>query len=337
MGALVRLLACVAILAVAGCGLLPDVVDETANLNAERIYKLAHDAMIEGNYTRAIKLFETLEARFPYGRYAQQAILELAFANYRAGETAAAIAACDRFIRTFPNHPNVDYAYYLKGLVTSARTRDCSATCTSSTSPSASPRGCASRSPRSRSSSPSFRTASTAQDATDRMRYLTNALAKYEVNVARYYYNRGAYVAATNRAQAAIVDYPQTPANEEALDVLAQELRQARTAAARATTRSAILRADLSGQHLPRRRRRNPGGSSGSTRRGESRRAGVADVGIARAAVLAGCLRSWSPRALTPRAIRSARYSLPCAKNASTSFNSRVRRIGGRLCQIRLP
>ena len=73
--------------------------------------------MVEGNYTRAVKLFETLEARFPYGRYAQQAILELAYSNYRAGETATAVAACDRFIRTYPNHPNVDYAYYLKGLV----------------------------------------------------------------------------------------------------------------------------------------------------------------------------------------------------------------------------
>src|SRR5512137_43400 len=106
-----------AILAIAGCGLLPAVVDETTNMTVEQLYKQAHDAMIEGNYNRAIKLFETLEARFPYGRFAQQAILELAYANYRTGETAAAVAAADRFIRTFPNNPNVDYAYYLKGLV----------------------------------------------------------------------------------------------------------------------------------------------------------------------------------------------------------------------------
>ena len=66
---------------------------------------------------RAIKLFDTLEGRFPYGRLAQQAILEGAYANYRQGEATTAIAACDRFIRTYPNHPNVDYAYYLKGLV----------------------------------------------------------------------------------------------------------------------------------------------------------------------------------------------------------------------------
>ena len=95
----------------AGCGLLPDVKDETAGWSAEQLYRNAHNAMLDGNYTRAIKLFDTLEARFPYGKYAQQAILEGAFSNWRSGEQAAATAACDRFIRTYPNNPNVDYAY----------------------------------------------------------------------------------------------------------------------------------------------------------------------------------------------------------------------------------
>ena len=87
-------------LLVGGCNLLPEVREETANWSAERLYSTAHDTMLEGNYTRAIKLFETLESRYPYGRYAQQAILEGAFANWRANEQAAATAACDRFIRT---------------------------------------------------------------------------------------------------------------------------------------------------------------------------------------------------------------------------------------------
>src|ERR1041384_3762463 len=102
-------------LAVTGCGLLPDVKDETAGWSAEKLYGAAHDAMLEGNYTRAVKLFETLESRHPYRRYAQEALLEGAFSNWRANEQAAATAACDRFIRTYPNHPNVDYAYFLKG------------------------------------------------------------------------------------------------------------------------------------------------------------------------------------------------------------------------------
>jgi outer membrane protein assembly factor BamD len=209
-------------LALAGCGLLPEVQDKTAGYTADQLYNIAHGALAEGNYTQAIKMFEALESRFPYGRYAQQAILESAYANYRAGETAAAVAQADRFIRTFPNHPNVDYAYYLKGLVYFREDQgligyvyelDLSE-----------------REPKSmRESYAAFRELITkfpdsryAPDSADRMRYLTNSLALYEVKVARYYFNRGAYVAAVNRAQAAITTYPRTPANEEALEVLVQ-------------------------------------------------------------------------------------------------------------------
>ena len=205
-----------------GCGLLPEVQDQTAGYTADQLYNIAHGALAEGNYTRAVKMFEALESRFPYGRYAQQAILESAYANYRAGETAAAISAADRFIRTFPNHPNVDYAYYLKGLVYFREDQgligyvyelDLSE-----------------REPKSmRESYAAFRELITkfpdsryAPDSADRMRYLTNSLALYEVKVARYYFNRGAYVAAVNRAQVAITTYPRTPANEEALDLLVQ-------------------------------------------------------------------------------------------------------------------
>jgi outer membrane protein assembly factor BamD len=220
LGAIVRLFACVAFLAMSGCGLLPDTVDETTNLNAEQMYKLAHDALTQGNYTRAVKLFESLEARFPYGRYAQQAILELAYANYRAGETAAAVAACDRFIRTFPNNQNVDYAYYLKGLVNFREDQGLLGYVYELDLAEREPKGMRESFAAFKELVAKFPQSRYAQDATDRMLYLTNALAKYEVNVARYYYNRGAYIAAINRAQAAIVGYPRTVANESALDVL---------------------------------------------------------------------------------------------------------------------
>ena len=101
-GLVVRLATLLVVLALGGCNLLPEVRDETADMSAEALYKLAHDSLMSGNYTRAIKLYETLESRFPYGRYAQQAILESAYANYRSSETATAVAACDRFIRTYP-------------------------------------------------------------------------------------------------------------------------------------------------------------------------------------------------------------------------------------------
>lgn len=207
--------------AMTGCSLLPEVKDETAGWSAERLYKEAHDELQSGNYTRAVKLFDTLEGRFPYGRLAQQAILENAYANYRTNETAAAVAACDRFIRTYPNHPNADYAYYLKGLVNFREDQglfgyvielDLSERDPKATKESFNAfKELVARFPESRY----------AADSLERMRYLTNALANYEVHVARYYFARKAYVAAANRAQSAITAYPRTPANEEALAIMA--------------------------------------------------------------------------------------------------------------------
>ncbi len=204
----------------AGCGLLPEVKEETAGWSADRLYKTAHDTMLQGNYIRAIKLFDQLEARFPYGRYAQQAILESAYANWRGGEQAAAIAATERFIRTYPNHPNVDYAYYLKGLVHFREDQGILGYVYEL--------DLAERDPKEmRASFAAFKELTTRfpdsqyyQDSIARMRYLNNAMSAYEVNVANYYYRRGAFLAAANRAQASLVNFPQTAANERALDIM---------------------------------------------------------------------------------------------------------------------
>jgi outer membrane protein assembly factor BamD len=208
--------------AVAGCAWLPEVKDETAGWSADRIYKEAHDEMMSGNYTRANRLFDTLEGRYPYGRYAQQAILELAYSYYRAGETAGSLGASERFIRTYPNHPNVDYAYYLKGLVNFREDQGMFGYVVELDLSERDPKA-------TRESFNAFKELVTrfpqsryAGDALERMRYLTNALANYEVHVARYYYNRGAYVAAVNRARTAITNYPRTPANEDALILMVE-------------------------------------------------------------------------------------------------------------------
>jgi outer membrane protein assembly factor BamD len=206
--------------AIAACDLLPEVKEETATWSAEKLYQEAHVMMVTGNYTRAIKLYDTLEGRFPYGRYAQQAILEGAYSNYRAGETATAVASCDRFIRTYPNHPNVDYAYYLKGVVNFREDQGIFGWVVE--------QDLSERDPKmARESYGAFRELTTrfpqskyAADATQRMRYLVNALSMYEVHVSDYYYRRGAYVAAVNRAQSSLTSYPQTPANEDALILL---------------------------------------------------------------------------------------------------------------------
>lgn len=207
---------------IAACDLLPEVKEETATWSAEKLYQEAHTMMVTGNYTRAIKLYDTLEGRFPYGRYAQQAILEGAYSNYRAGETATAIAACDRFIRTYPNHPNVDYAYYLKGVVNFREDQGVFGYVVE--------QDLSERDPKmTREAFNAFRELVTrfpesvyAADSRQRMRYLVNALSSYEVHVADYYYRRGAYVAAANRAQLSLTNYPQTPANEDALITMAR-------------------------------------------------------------------------------------------------------------------
>ena len=206
--------------ALAGCGLFPEVKDETAGWSAEKLYSSAHDAMLEGNYTRAIKLFDTLESRYPYGRYAQQAILEGAFSNWRANEQAAATAACDRFIRTYPNHPNVDYAYFLKGLVYFREDQGLFGYVYELDLAERDPKQMRESFAAFKELVARFPDSRYAEDAKLRMRYLSNAIGQYEVNVARYYYNRGAYVAAAARAQAALVNTPQTASNEEALDLL---------------------------------------------------------------------------------------------------------------------
>ena len=218
-----RIAAVLAVLfAFAGCSWLPEVKDETGNWSAEKLYDEAHGSMVTGNYTRAVKLFDTLEGRFPYGRHAQQAILEGAYSNYRLNETAAAIAAADRFIRTYPNSPNVDYAYYLKGLVNFREDQGLFGYVVE--------QDLSERDPKmTRESFGAFKELITrfpeskyASDSVDRMRYLTNALGMYEVHVGHYYYNRGAYVAAVNRAAATVTNYPQTPANEQALILMVQ-------------------------------------------------------------------------------------------------------------------
>ncbi len=209
-----------ALLALAGGCASGPADDETAGWSAQRLYGEAKDAMTSRDWPKAVKYFEKLEARFPYGRYAQQAQLEVAYAHWKDGERASAVAAADRFIKLYPNHPNVDYAYYLKGLI---NFNDLSGFLTWITSPDMSDRD-----PKAtRDAFEAFREVVTrfpqskyAEDAAARMRYLVNALASHEVHVARYYMRRTAYLAAANRAQYAVQHYPQSPAIEEAIFIL---------------------------------------------------------------------------------------------------------------------
>ena len=203
-----------------GCGLLPEVKDETANWSAQKLYSTAKDELNEGNYERAVKLFESLESRYPFGRYAQQAQLEVAYAYYKDNEPISAIAACDLFIKLHPNHPNVDYAYYLKGLANfnddlgllgnlveqDMSERDPKAACDAFLS--------------FKELVTRFPDSKYAPDSVARMKYLVNALAGNEIHVAKYYLKREAWVAAANRAQEVVKTYPEAPAVEEALAIM---------------------------------------------------------------------------------------------------------------------
>jgi outer membrane protein assembly factor BamD len=200
--------------------------EETKDWSANKFYSEAKEKLSDGNYAAAVGLFEGLEARYPYGRFSQQAQLEIAYAYYKDQESASAISAADRFIRLHPNHANVDYAYYIKGLSSfnddwgflSFLMRGILKQDMSERDPKAS-----------RESFEYFRSMVTrfpdskyAPDARQRMAHLINVLAMGEIYVARYYFNRNAYVAATNRAQFTIKEYPTTPATEEALFIMAK-------------------------------------------------------------------------------------------------------------------
>ncbi len=204
----------------AGCGLLPEVKDETAGWSANKLYSEAKQNLTDGGYETAIKYFEKLESRYPYGSYAQQAQIDIAYAYWKSNDIPSAVAACDRFIKLHPNHPNVDYVYYLKGLVSFNEDLGLLGQVSQQDMTERDPKGA-------RESFDAFRELVTrypdskyTPDAILRMKYLVNALASLEVHVARYYMKRNAYVAAVNRSQYALKNYPEAPATEEALFIM---------------------------------------------------------------------------------------------------------------------
>ena len=205
-----------------GCGSFNSSDDETLGWSAQKLYGEAKDAMSSKEWPKAIKYLEKLEARYPYGRYAQQAQLEVAYCHWKDNERASAVAAADRFIKLYPNHPNVDYAWYLKGLINFNETLGVLWWLTTPDLSDRDPRGA-------RDAFNAFKEVVTrypdskyAEDSAARMRFIINSLASYEVHVARYYMRRGAYLAAANRAQYAIKTYQTAPATEEAVFVLAK-------------------------------------------------------------------------------------------------------------------
>jgi len=205
------------LLGLSACSFLPEQVDETKNWPVTKLYAEARDEMAGGHYDAAIKLFQKLEANYPFGNYAAQAQMEIAYAYYKTQDQAEALAAVERFIKLHPNHPNVDYMYYLRGLVNFNDQMGFLSFLYTQDPTERDPKATREAFAAFKALVDKFPDSIYAQDAIARLNYLINAMAQYEVHVAKYYYRRGAYLAAVNRAQGAVADYRDAPAIEEAL------------------------------------------------------------------------------------------------------------------------
>ena len=196
--------------------------EDEEETSEQLLYRRAQSGLRAGNYTQGITRLQRLEARFPFGRYAEQAQLELIYAQHMARDLDAAKSAAERFIRLHPQHPNVDYAYYMRGLTALARDRAAGARFMSADIARRDVSHLKQAFSDFNELLANFPASEYAQDARQRMIFLRNALAAAEVNIATYYVGRGANVAAANRARHVIENYAQTPAVADALAVLVE-------------------------------------------------------------------------------------------------------------------
>ena len=204
-------------LSLSACNILPKADDASKNWTAEKLYAEARDEMSGGHYEAAIKLFQQLESNYPFGTYAAQAQMEIAYAHYKAGDQAEALAAVERFIKLHPNHAQVDYMYYLRGLINFNDQIGFLSFLYEQDPTERDPKATREAFAAFKALVDKFPNSKYRDDSIARMNYLVNAMAQYEVHVANYYYRRGAFLASLNRAQLAVQEYSDAPAREEAL------------------------------------------------------------------------------------------------------------------------
>lgn len=214
------LLIVVALALLAGCGTFSFNRDPSAQWDADRFLAEARSELQIANYQRAREHLQKLEARFPFTRHAQQAQMEIAYSYYKEGESAQALSTIERFIKVNPNHPNVDYMVYLRGLASFNDDLGMLGRYIGQDPTMRDPKAM-------REAFDAFRELVTrypesryAPDSRDRMNWLIDAIARSEVHVARFYLQRGAYLAAIQRAQSTVRDFGGAPASEEALAIL---------------------------------------------------------------------------------------------------------------------
>jgi outer membrane protein assembly factor BamD len=215
------------LIALNGCSLFGDKDEDDApeNWPEDKLYLAAKEALDVGSCHGAIEHYQRLQTRYPFGPYAAQAQLELAYCYYKSEDSPAALASVDRFLQLNPTHPHMDYAYYLRGLINFNIGRGLT-TRIIGRDPSQRDPGAALRSFKDFAGLvQEFPKSRYVDDAELRMRHLRNILAQHEVNVANFYMRVGAFVAAANRARNVVENFQQTPAMPEALVLLAKSYK----------------------------------------------------------------------------------------------------------------
>lgn len=196
------------------------VEDETEDWPASRLYQASKSALETADYERALKYLESLEARFPFGKFAQQAQLDIIYAYYKYDESESAIAAADRFIKLYPRHPKVAYAYYMRGLASFNKGMTSLDYLLNLDPTERDPRAARESFQYFATLLSQFPNSEYAEDGAQRLVYLHNHLGQYELHVADYYWRRRAYIAAANRAKHIVEKFQRTPAAREALTIL---------------------------------------------------------------------------------------------------------------------
>lgn len=196
--------------------------DPNSQAALEKLYEDAKADIVSGSFDRAIKTLERIEGRAAGTLMGQQAMLDMAWAQYRSGERVQAVATLDRFLKLNPSSAAVDYAYYMKGIANFNEDLGLFGRIARQDISERDQQASRDAMLAFRQVVEQFPNSKYAEDSRIRIDYITNTLAAYEVHVARYYFRRGAYVAAANRAQQAVKEFQRAPAAEEALYLMVQ-------------------------------------------------------------------------------------------------------------------
>lgn len=213
-------LAVLAIIVMTGCSSLNGDVDKTAGWSADRLYKEARTDVSDANWKEARTRLEAVESRYPFGGYAQQALIDLAYVNWKDDEPEQALAAIDRFQQQYPNHEGTDYMLYLKGLITFTPPSASFTKITRQDPSERDPKGLRQSYEAFNELIKRYPDSRYTADAKKRVTWLVSTLAENETHVAQYYYERYAYLAAINRAQTVITDFQGVPVAERALYIM---------------------------------------------------------------------------------------------------------------------